>query len=144
MRAPPQRSRGSVNPLSVLVVSGIAVAVYCVAMFAPAYLDHLDVMDLVASAYNQVGHRRDEVILEELKGRLVHIGTHREANQDGEMEEVRGLGVADEDITYELNAAEKTALVQVRYVREVRLKPTGRWVKLNFTSKKAGTPAGMK
>jgi hypothetical protein len=136
--------RGSVNPLSVLAISAIAVAIYCLVIFAPVYLEHLDVVDVVASAFNQVGQRRDETIQEELKGRLLGIGTHRALNDDNELVEVRGLGVADEDLIYEINAAEKTAHIELRYVREVRLKPTSRWTKIRFTAKKAGVPAGLK
>lgn len=144
MRVAPHGPRGSVNPLSVLAIAGIATAIYCLVIFAPVYMEHLDVVDVVASAFNQVGVRRDDTIQEELKGRLLGIGTHRELNEDNELVEVRGLGVADEDVIYEINPAEKTALIEVRYVREVRLKPTSRWTKLRFTAKKAGVPAGLK
>ena len=145
MRAAPRSSRGAVNPLTVLLLTGIAVAIYCVVIFAPPYLDHIDVMDAVGSAYNQTGVRDDSVVERDLKDRLIHsIGTHREQNEEGELVEVRGLGVADEDVTFEVNRPEKTVHIEVRYVREVRLKPSSRWTKLRFTAKKTGVPAGLK
>jgi hypothetical protein len=127
----------------VLLIAAIGTAVYCVAMFAPAYLDNIDVTDAVVSAYNQSGTRPNEQILQDLKDKLKRIGTHRELNADGDLEEVMGLGAADEDVSFE-QLPDNSVVVEVRYVREVRLKPTGRWTKLRFSTKKAGTPAGLK
>ena len=143
MRAALRGPRGAVNPLSVLVILAIAVAIYCVAIFSGAYLDNIDVTDAVVSAYNQTGQVPDEQIINVLRDKLKRIGTHREPNEDGEVVEVMGLGAQDEDVTYERNP-DNTVTVQVRYVREVRLKPTSRWTKIRFTAKKAGVPAGLK
>src|SRR3954467_1022764 len=143
VRAALRGPRGAVNPISIALIAAIGVGIYCVAVFAPAYLDNIDVADAVVSAYNQSGARPNEAILQELKDKLKRIGTHRELNADGELEEVRGLGAADEDVTYEVNP-DNTVDVQVRYVREVRLKPSSRWTKLHFSTKKSGAPAGLK
>jgi hypothetical protein len=143
VRAAPNGPRGAVNPLSVLIILAIAVAIYCVAIFSGAYLDNVDVTDAVVSAYNQTGQIPDQQIIDGIKGKLARIGTHRELNENGELVEVLGLGVTDEDVIYEINP-DNTVTVTVRYVREVRLKPTGKWTKLRFAPTKRGTPAGLK
>ena len=143
MRAALKSSRGAVNPLSVIVILAILAAVYYVAIFAPAYLDNIDVTDAVVSAYNQTGQAQDETIRTNLRDKLKRIGTHREPNENGELVEVLGLGIPDEDVTYEVNP-DNTVTVQVKYVREIRLKPTGKWSKLRFSPSKHGTPAGLK
>lgn len=131
------------NLLGLAILLGIAVAIYYVAMFSPVYLDNIDVTDAVASAFNQVGQLPDDRIVEQLKGKMLNIGTHRELNADGELVEARGLGLEDDAVSYERNP-DNTVAIQVRYVREVRLKPTGRWVKVRFAPKKTGVPAGLK
>jgi len=113
-------------------------------MFAPVYLDNIDVTDAVASAFNQVGQLPDDRIVEQLKGKMLNIGTHRELNADGELVEARGLGLDDDAVTYERAPDTNVVSIQVRYVREVRLKPTSRWVKVRFGPKKTGVPAGLK
>jgi len=143
VRAALRRPRGAVNPLTVLVILAIAAGIYYVAIFAPVYLDNIDVTDAVVSAYNQTGQAPDATILTNLRDRLKRIGTHREPNADGELEEVMGLGAADEDVVYETNP-DNTVTVSVHYVREVRLKPTGKWTKVKFSPTKHGTPAGLK
>lgn len=143
MRAALRRPRGAVNPLSVLVILAIAAAIYYVAIFSPVYLDNIDVTDAVVSAYNQSGQVPDEQIKGVLRDKLKRIGTHREPNADGELEEKMGLGVPDEDVVYEVNP-DNTVTVQVKYFREVRLKPTGKWTKVKFSPSKHGTPAGLK
>jgi len=143
VRAALRGPRGAVNPISVLVIAVIAVGIYYVAVFSSAYLDNIDVTDAVVSAYNQTGQVPDEQIYGVLRDRLKRIGTHREPNADGELEEVLGLGVPDENVIYERNP-DNTVTVAVHYVREVRLKPTGKWTKVRFSPTKHGTPAGLK
>jgi len=143
VRAALRGPRGAVNPLSVIVIVAIVAAIYYVAIFAPAYLDNIDVTDAVVSAYNQTGQAQDETIRTNLRDKLKRIGTHREPNENGELVEVLGLGIPDEDVTYEVNP-DNTVTVQVKYVREIRLKPTGKWSKLRFSPSKHGTPAGLK
>lgn len=143
MRAALRRPRGAVNPLSVLVILAIAAAIYYVAIFSSVYLDNIDVTDAVVSAYNQSGQVPDEQIRGVLRDKLKRIGTHRELNADGELEEKMGLGVEDENVIYEVNP-DNTVTVQVKYVREVRLKPTSKWTKVKFSPSKHGTPAGLK
>ena len=143
MRAALRGPRGAVNPISVVVILLIAAGVYYVAIFAPIYLDNIDVTDAVVSAYNQTGQAPDATILTNLRDRLKRIGTHREPNDDGELVEVMGLGIPDENVVYELNP-DNTVTVSVNYVREVRLKPTGKWTRVKFSPTKHGTPAGLK
>lgn len=138
------RPTGKVNLIGLAIILGLVAGVYSVVVFSAAYLDNMDVMDAVASAYNQVGQRSDDQIVIDLKATLSRIGTHRELNEEGVLVEAPGLGVDDEGITFEKNPANNEYLIGVRYVREVRLKPSRRWVKLRFFPSKKGVPAGVR
>lgn len=134
---------GKVNPIGVALILGVIAAIYYVVVFSPVYLDNFDVSEAVAAAYNQVDQISDDRILPALKGKLDRIGTHREPNEDGVLEETMGLGLDEDALTIDRNP-DGTVLVRVAYTREVRLKPTQRWVKVRFAPQRSGRPAGSK
>jgi hypothetical protein len=136
------RPTGKVNLIGLTLLLGLGAGIYSIVIFGSVYTDNMDVTDAVRSAFNQVGQRPEGQILAELQSKLDRIGTHRELNENGVLVEVRGLGVGEEGITFEKNPATNEYLVQVRYVREVRLKPTKRWVKVRFSPSKKGIPPG--
>ena len=120
------RPTGKVNPIGVLLIAGILFGIYYIVMFGGAYLDNMDVMEAEAAAFNSFGHFPEERIRAEFKGALDKIGTHRELNQDGDLVEVRGLGVADEQITLE-RGPDEMIVIHVDYDREIQLKPSQKW-----------------
>jgi hypothetical protein len=138
------RPTGKVNLIGLTLLLGLAAGVYSVVIFSPAYMDNIDATDAVAAAFNQVGQRLDEQVLIELRSRLVRIGTHRELNEEGVLVETPGLGVPDDAIIFEKNPANNEVTIGFRYVREVRLKPSSKWVKLKFAPIKKGFPLGTR
>jgi hypothetical protein len=94
--------------------------------------------EATTSAFNRMGtDPDDERIRTFLLGRAKTIGTHWET-RDGVLVELPGLGLTEADILIERDPVSRTGRVRVDYQREIRLKPTDKFEKLEFHAEKSG------
>lgn len=117
------RAHGKVNLIGLAIVAAILAGLYWVLMFSTVYLEKMDMGAVVAAAYNQAGQTNDETI----QGRVIeaanHIGKHMAEDGFGNMVEVKGLGLTNEDVTVFRDEVRNTILIKVEYSQEVELKP---------------------
>lgn len=132
------QARGAVSLFSLVLLLGLAAGGYCVWLFAPVYLDNLDVREASTASFNRMAVDGDnERVRTYLLSRTKRIGTHWEA-EGGTHVEKPGLDLTDSDVIVERDPTEHTGRVQVDYQREVKLWPTERFVSVDFHVEKAG------
>ena len=107
-------------------------------IFVPVWADNFDVKEGVAAAFNRAGRDSDEQMRATIRTYTEKVGTHKETDEFGYLVEKTGLGVTDEQITIERDTVRNRVLVQVNYVREVKLKPLKKVVKWAFEVKREG------
>lgn len=131
--------------LGYLVALGVIAAIYAAAMFGPLWLDHFDAKDLVNSTFNQFRELGPEQFKIELlrKLNLVDWATHQELDEDGVMQEVKGLGLTDDDIFVEYDERTKILWVKLTYTRRVVLKPTDKVRVFKFTIERKEKPPNV-
>lgn len=124
------KPRGKVNPVSVLVLLGIAGGIYWAVMYVPLYLDNLDVreaVDTAISRFHTTGPAAAETWLHQRltqRTTLGVIGSHPELDDDGVEQIVPGLDVDPDNITFDWDERNSELTVRVEYDRVIRLKPT--------------------
>jgi hypothetical protein len=132
------QARGAVSLFSIVLLLGLAAGGYCLWVFAPVYLDNLDVREATTAAFNRMVPDPDmDRVRVYLLSRTKRIGTHWE-DEGGTRVEKPGLDLTDSDIVVERDTNEHTGRVQVDYQREVKLWPTERFTTFNFHVEKAG------
>lgn len=138
------RPVGKVNPLSVLFILAIAAGLYWVVIFLPFYLDNMEVKDAVSVAFNAFGGEFDTAkVRYDMKNKFLDAkwGVHEELDPvSGEVKEMPGLPIPDEQITIEYDEARDLLTVRVVYDREVILRPTQKKRVLHFVVEKVGKP----
>ncbi len=133
-----RQARGAVSLFSLVLLLGLAAGGYCVWLFAPVYLDNLDVREASTASFNRMATDPDlDRIRTYFLSRTKRIGTHWET-EGGTRVEKPGLDLTDSDVIVERDSNEHTGRVQVDYQREVRLWPTERFFSVDFHVEKAG------
>jgi hypothetical protein len=133
-----RNTRGAVSVVSLVLLLGLVAAAYAGWLYIPAYLDNFDVREASSAAFNRMAtDSENERIRFFLLDRMKRIGTHWE-NEGGTYEEKPGLGITDEDVHIDRDAAEHTARIQVDYQRQVKLWPSERLFSIDFHVEKAG------
>lgn len=118
-------------------VAGALVALYCLIIFAPAYLDNLSVKEAAVAAASRGINASDDLIQGVIINRVNFgqdaVGYHYEEDPEtGARTEIRGLGLEPENITVFRNEPARTLTITVAYSRVIRLFPTQRYTTLRF------------
>jgi hypothetical protein len=132
------RPTGKVNFLALLFMGAIAAGLFYGINYGPAYVDNLEVREAVVSAYNQAKNTNDPNLRIFIKEKVRKFGTHKEYDNFGQMQELPGLGLKDEQILIERDTVNKTVTITVEYEREIELKPLKRSKTLRFIETKSG------
>lgn len=113
------------NPVSVILVIALAAAGFYGFHVAPLYLDNLEVKEATAEAYNAWIVDGEERARFKLMSRLNDKGTgyHFEVDDDGVEQVKPGLGIPDEQVTFEFDDRSRLLTVSVTYKRTVQFKP---------------------
>jgi hypothetical protein len=121
-----------------LSILGVVALIYSAVMFGPVYLDHIDVREATNMAFSVYLLEKPESAKSRLLGRLGQIGDHYEEGDDGEEQLVQGLGVAEEDVTIELDPSSNVLTIRVTYDRAVELIPTKKKHTFHLMAEKIG------
>jgi hypothetical protein len=135
------RATGKVNFVGVLMLAALAGGVYWLMTFGMLYVDHYEVKEAVAVAYNKWLQVTPDRIRTELKNDLdsLKFGTHEEVDKgSGETRVKPGLGITDEQIVIEEDLVRKWVRVTVTYDRKVQLVPTQKTRVVRFVAEKKG------
>jgi hypothetical protein len=131
--------RGSVNPVSVLMLLGLAGGLYWAVLFVPMYLDNMSMSEVLDVGISAAGGSDNDVVNSMLNRANLSadaIGSHLEENDNGEVVETKGLGLTADNIT--VTRDERRIKVAIDYTRTVRLKPTQKVRVLTFHVEKEG------
>jgi hypothetical protein len=135
------RDSGKVSLGTLVLLLLLGGAVYVAALYAPLYVDSLDVKEAVAAAHNLAGRNlNDSVLRNEIRQRTSQMGTHEEPDGWGATRTVPGLGLTDEQIRIERNGVTGSVRIEVLWDRTVVLKPTRRTHTFHFRALKEGLP----
>lgn len=135
---------GKVNPVTVLLVLALVGAGWWAVIFVPVYWDNLDVREAVDAAfarYHVDGEERARGFLMDRLNLVTPQGTighHFEIDEDGMEQEMPGLGVPDENVTFDYVERDSQLTVRVEYDRVVVLKPSQKRRTLHFVVEKSG------
>lgn len=131
--------------LGYLMVLGVLAALYSVVIFSPFVIDHMSAKDLVNSTFNSFREFPPEAFKKVLLDRLNQVdwATHPEADDFGEVKEMRGLGLTEDDVFVEFDDRTKILDVRVTYTRRVQLKPTDKIKVLKFTIARKEKPPNV-
>lgn len=133
-----RRPYGRVNLIGLVLLAAVVGVLYAFIMFSPVYADNFDVQEAVNAAFNQLGSLTDSQVRDQIRGRLIYVGTHQEYGPDGYLHTVPGMQLSDEQIVIERNVYTHNGLIRVDYEREVLLKPTTRIYRVHFHPMKTG------
>ncbi|XXF81111.1 hypothetical protein P2318_15510 [Myxococcaceae bacterium GXIMD 01537] len=124
-----------------LLLSLIGGGLYAVVVVAPFYVDHLDMKEAVAAAFNLAGRNANDGLLRsEIRERTKHMGTHLERDSWNVERMVPGLGLTDEQITIERSSITGNVRIEVNYDREVEFKPFQYVRTFHFRAVQEGLP----
>ncbi|MEW6430976.1 MAG: hypothetical protein AB1730_05650 [Myxococcota bacterium] len=135
---------GKVNPVSVLLLLALVGAGWWAVIFVPVYLDNLDVREAVDAAFSRYHvegeQRARQFLMDRLNVRTPQgtIGHHFELDEEGVERELPGLGVPEENVTFDYVERDSLLTVRVEYDRVVVLKPTQARRTLHFVVEKSG------
>lgn len=134
------RPSGKFNPLSLLVIGGVAYGLWWMFTFVGVYLDNLDVKDGVNGAFNESPRSSDPVLISHILGKAnaSTTGEHEEEQPDGTIKVVPGIGLKEEDVTITRDDVASTIRIAVAYQRKVVLKPTTKVKFVQFSYVKEG------
>lgn len=139
-----RKPSGKVNPISVLLVLAFGGGVYWAVLFGPLYIDNLDVREAVDAAFSRYGNEGEDRARQYLVSRLNKgtqdgiVGHHFEVDEDGVEQELPGLDVAEDNVTFEYEERTSQLTVRVEYDRVVVLKPSQKRRTLHFVVQKTG------
>ncbi len=123
---------GRVSLSNLVLLAAVASAIYFGVLLSPVLVDHFAVQDEIAKALNR-SHQLDDGEMKRAVARgLERVGTHWRLNAYGEIEEATGLGVPPEAVLVDRNTVLRTIRVGVPYQRQIRLKPTFKFITLRF------------
>jgi hypothetical protein len=135
------RPRGSVNPLSVVIIVAAIAGLYWAILYVPMYVDNLSVReaaDVGITASKADDERVIEAVLRRINFGQEAVGTHMEEDANGDLVEKRGLGLTAENVTVDRNEQAKTIRVVIDYTREIHLKPSSKVRTVSFHVEKEG------
>jgi hypothetical protein len=121
-----------------LFLAAAAAAVYSAILLTESFFDNYEVKQAVAVAHNSARQYGDRVVRANLNGALRGVGSHWEQTADGNIREVSGLGLKEESIFIQRDRG--NVLIRVNYQRRIRLKPSDRFITLNYSVEKEGIP----
>jgi len=123
-----------------VLLSMVAVAIYTAVLFSGAFIDHYQVKLAVRAAHSRARRDSDEILRGQLlRGSLSEVGTHWEGAGTGNLQEVNGLGLSEQDIVIKRDEKENV-LIRINYERRIRLKPSDQFVTLTFKAEEDGIP----
>jgi len=132
------RPRGAVNLVTLVLLLGVAAVAYLGWIFIPPWMDHLDMREATAAAFNRMANDADDSRIRTfLLAKANSTGTHWE-ERGGEKVEARGLGLRESDIVIQRDTDSRSARVSIDYQREIRFRPTDYFQTLDFHAEKAG------
>jgi hypothetical protein len=122
---------------TVLLLLGLAVAFYLAILIVPVYFDNMDIRQELGNTFLQQGKLKTETEIHDfLVRRLGTLGSHYEPDEEtGELLEVPGILVDDEQVTVIRDPAQHTLLLQISYDREVKLIPSNKVLNFHFEPK---------
>jgi len=128
------------NRLSTFVFLAVgAVAVYSAILLTESFFDNYEVKQAVGVAYDHARQRSDADLRSQiLNGSLHEVGSHWERTAGGDIREVSGLGLKEENILIQRDHG--NVLIRVNYQRRIRLKPSDRFITLSYNVEKEGVP----
>jgi hypothetical protein len=132
------RAHGKVSLVSTALMAAVAGGIYWVVIFAPVYLDNLDIKDVVSACYNDSGRANDEMLRRRITEVAERVGTHQAEDGFGRLIDAPGLGLDPEQITLFRDEVRGTILIQVEYDQEVQLKPLQKKQRIHFSTVKEG------
>ena len=116
-----------------------AIAVYSAFLLVESFFDNYEVKQAVGVAHDRARQTSDgEIRNEIINGSLHQVGSHWERTPGGDIREMSGLGLKEEDILIERDRG--NVLIRVSYQRRIRLKPSDRFITLNYNVEKDGVP----
>lgn len=129
------------NPVTVLLVIALAGAGFYGFHVAPLYLDNLEVKEAAAEAFNTWIVEGEERARFKLMLRLNGKGTgyHHEIDDDGVEQVKPGLGIPDEQVTFDFDDGKRVLTVSIAYTRLVQFKPLEKRKTYSFSVMKSGT-----
>jgi hypothetical protein len=137
----PVRASGKISLSGLVFLAVVSGVVYGIALFAPLYVDNLDVKEAVLAAHNLANRvRNDGQLRLEIRNRTMHTANHYEEDGYGGVKLVKGLGLKDEQIIIERNPVTQNLRIEVNYERQVQLKPTQRVKVVRFSVVREGPP----
>jgi hypothetical protein len=128
------------NRLSTFIFLAVgAIAVYLAVLLTESFFDNYEVKQAVAIAHDLARQSDDgELRNQILNGSLHQVGSHWELTRSGELREMNGLGLKDENIFIQRDRG--NVLIRVNYQRRIRLKPSDQFITLNYSVEKEGVP----
>jgi hypothetical protein len=132
--------RGSVNPITVLMLMGVAGALWWAIIFGPVYLDNMtlrEALDVGLHAPGDDENKRDAV-LKRINFGGDAVGSHTEEDANGNPVEVRGLGLTSDNVTVVSDREAGVIRISVDYSRDVRMAPSQKVRTVTFHIEKEG------
>ncbi len=129
---------GKISLPNLILLLVVASAIYLGVLLFPVMLDHFEVKNQINVALNRAYQLEDRRLAGQIAEGLGRVGTHWTANPYGELEEAVGLGVTAEQIVVERNTVAQTIRIAVPYERQVRLKPTQKFLTIRFSPEREG------
>ncbi len=127
------------NRLSTFIFLAVgAVAVYSAILLTESFFDNYEVKQAVAIAHDGARQSGDGVLRAQILNGSRQVGSHWEQTGDGNIREVNGLGLKDENVLIQRDRG--SVLIRVNYQRRIRLKPSDLFITLNYNVEKEGPP----
>jgi hypothetical protein len=130
---------GKISLPNLILLAAVASAIYFGVLLFPVMLDNFEVQDTINKAVNRSHQVDDRALRGLVASGLARVGTHYAPNPFGELVEVQGLGVKPEEVIVERNTVTQTIRVAVPYQRQIRLKPTQKFITLRFHPEREGS-----
>jgi hypothetical protein len=134
-------ARGKVSLFALFFFAAIVVGGYWALIVFPVYIDNIwDVREALDVAYNQAGRRNDAFLKGAIQERVNSsaLGVRDEVDESGNTTQVFGIGITEDQILITRNPIANTILIRVDYEREVRLIPSQRIHRIQFSPQKEG------
>lgn len=132
------------NRLSSFIFLAVgAIAVYLAMLLTESFFDNYEVKQAVAVAHDHANQTDNgEIRNQILNGSLHQVGSHWELTSSGNLREMNGLGLKEENIFIQRDRG--SVLIRVNYQRRIRLKPSDQFITLNYSVEKEGVPPPLR
>jgi len=132
---PPRRyERGGVSWVTLLLLAMVTAAVYLVVVWAPVFVLHYEVKQVVRDYMNQaIKNRGDAALVERMCGKIRSLDSTRVTRDDGSVLNEPSVNLNPGDVTWERDSSSspETLHVAFEYTRVVRypyLEKSTEWV----------------